>query len=269
MVHADQSDSTYEVYAIRYASHGGTKRRNFCRYDVYDEPDAETQTDYFFWLLRGKDRTVVVDTGFDRAAGAARERYLEIEPTEALQRLGVAATDVDHVILSHMHYDHVGNVNQFPQSTFTMARAELEFWTGPLVDRPLFAWSVHTQEVEDVALLAKDERLTLMEDHADILPGISATRVGGHSPGQIITEVATESGTVVLASDAIHFYEEMEKDRPFFVFTDLPDLYRGYATLRELAARPNTTVVAGHDPRVMQMFTALDGDCADMAVRIA
>lgn len=264
-----RSDATYEVYAIRYASHGGTKQRNFCRYDLYGEPNAPTRTDYFFWLLRGRDRTVVVDTGFDRARGAVRERYLEIEPTEALQRLGVAAADVDHVILSHMHYDHVGNVGQFPGSSFTMARAELDFWTGPLADRPLFAWSVHAEEVAEVATLAKEERLTLMEDRADILPGISATRVGGHSPGQIITEVATATGTVVLASDAIHFYEEMEADRPFFVFTDLPDLYRGYARLRELAARPDTTIVAGHDPRVMTMFTALDGDCADMAVRIA
>ena len=81
----------------------------------------------------------------------------------------------------------------------------------------------------------------------------------------MITEVGTTSGQVVLASDATHFYDEMDLDRPFWFFFDLEGAYRGYEKLRELAARPGTSVVPGHDPAVMARFAVVgDGSVADL-----
>ena len=86
-------------------------------------------------------------------------------------------------------------------------------------------------------------------------PGITAVRVGGHAPGQLVFEVAGEHGQVVLASDAIHYDDELERERPFGIFSDLADMYRGYATLRRYAAS-GATVVPGHDPSVMEPLCA-------------
>jgi glyoxylase-like metal-dependent hydrolase (beta-lactamase superfamily II) len=86
----------------------------------------------------------------------------------------------------------------------------------------------------------------------------------GHAAGQLITQVASPTGSVVLASDAIHLYEEMRLDRPFWLFCDLEGMYRGYEMLRHLEARPGTVVVAGHDPAVMTMFEAVAEDCVDL-----
>ena len=66
--------------------------------------------------------------------------------------------------------------------------------------------------------------------------------------------MATADGTVILASDALHFYEEVERDRPFAIVADLPAMYRGYDTLAQLAAQPATHLVAGHDPLVRWRF---------------
>jgi len=67
--------------------------------------------------------------------------------------------------------------------------------------------------------------------------------------------VATgNGGTAVLASDALHFYEEVERDRPFAILADLPAMYRAYDTLAQLAAQPGTHLVAGHDPAVRARF---------------
>jgi len=67
--------------------------------------------------------------------------------------------------------------------------------------------------------------------------------------------VATrDGGTVVLASDALHFYEEVERDRPFAILADLPAMYRAYDTLAQLATQPGTSLVAGHDPLVRTRF---------------
>jgi glyoxylase-like metal-dependent hydrolase (beta-lactamase superfamily II) len=69
-----------------------------------------------------------------------------------------------------------------------------------------------------------------------------------------MTEVTGASGQVVLASDAIHFYEEMAADRPFWFFCDLEATYRAYQLFRDLSTRPDTSVVPGHDPAVMRKF---------------
>jgi hypothetical protein len=58
----------------------------------------------------------------------------------------------------------------------------------------------------------------------------------------------------VLASDALHFYEEVERDRPFAILADLPAMYRAYDTLAQLATEPGTHLVAGHDPLVRSRF---------------
>jgi len=79
--------------------------------------------------------------------------------------------------------------------------------------------------------------------------------------------VATkDGGTVVLASDALHFYEEVERDRPFAILADLPGMYRAYDTLAQLAAQPRTHLVAGHDPLVRTRFTRFTGVGAEAGV---
>ena len=60
----------------------------------------------------------------------------------------------------------------------------------------------------------------------------------------------------MLASDALHFYEEVERDRPFAILADLPAMYRAYDTLAQLAGQPGTHLVAGHDPEVRARFAA-------------
>jgi glyoxylase-like metal-dependent hydrolase (beta-lactamase superfamily II) len=93
--------------------------------------------------------------------------------------------------------------------------------------------------------------------------------VGGHSPGQQIVLVEAGRGLVVLASDAVHLYEEHERDRPFEIVADLAEMYRGYDLIRELCREPGAVMVPGHDPEVMRRFPPVDGPAGDIAVRIA
>ena len=76
-----------------------------------------------------------------------------------------------------------------------------------------------------------------------------------------------EGGTAVLASDALHFYEEVERDRPFAILADLPAMYRAYDTLAQLATQPGTRLVAGHDPLVRARFARYAPGGADQRDR--
>jgi glyoxylase-like metal-dependent hydrolase (beta-lactamase superfamily II) len=260
-------NDTYAVHALRYASRTSAKSQDFFRFDLYGQPDEPQLMDYFFFLLRNAERTLLVDCGFDRERAAAKGRFQETHPLELLARMGVSPEDVDHVIISHMHYDHVGNVQLFPKATFSMAREEYDFCTGPYSNRELMRALVDPEEVRIVQDLARQERLRLIDDSEQLFPGVVVTRLGGHTPGQVMVEVGVDSGQLVLATDAIHYYEEMELDRPFRLFTDLPGMYRAYDILRELDARPGTTVIAGHDPRLRSMFRAVQPDCIELTVR--
>ena len=224
--------------------------------------------DYFFWLLRNGERTVLVDCGFHRERAAAKKRVQDTDPLELLARMDVRPGDVDHVIISHMHYDHVGNVELFPNATFSIAREEYDYWSGPYGNRELMTVLVDPEEVRIVQDLARQERLHFIDGSEQLFPGVVVTRLGGHTPGQVMVEVGTDSGQIVLASDAIHYYEEMELDRPFNLFNDLGGMYRAYDILRELAARPGRTVIAGHDPRVRAMFQPVQPDCVDLTAPV-
>jgi glyoxylase-like metal-dependent hydrolase (beta-lactamase superfamily II) len=248
---------SYEVYALRYATRSATKAESYYRYAAYGEPDAEIGMDYFFWVLRNGGRIVLVDCGYEVAAGERRGRRTLCPPLEALERAGVETSAVEHLILTHLHYDHTGLVPAFLGTPMTVHRRELDFWTGPLAAKPQLS---HLIEPDEVAAVVSAERLTVLDGRsATVDDGIEAICVGGHSPGQLVLVVEAAGGPVVLASDAIHYYEELERDWPFGVLVDLAELYEGYATLRELAARPGAVLVPGHDPAVCERFPSDDG----------
>jgi glyoxylase-like metal-dependent hydrolase (beta-lactamase superfamily II) len=129
------------------------------------------------------------------------------------------------------------------------------FWTSPVAGRLHFA--AHTEPAEIALLREKraDGTLSLFTGQATLAAGIELIEVGGHTPGQLIASVAAaDNSTAVLASDALHLYEEVERDRPFAVVADLPAMYRAYDTLAQLARQPGTHLVASHDPRVRDRF---------------
>src|SRR5207237_3353918 len=102
---------TYEVYALKYAHHARRASENFIGGDPHDGP---MPLDYFVWLVRGDGVELVVDTGFSAAMARKRGRDHLRCPTEALRLLDVDAARVKDVVISHLHYDHVGNFELFP-----------------------------------------------------------------------------------------------------------------------------------------------------------
>jgi glyoxylase-like metal-dependent hydrolase (beta-lactamase superfamily II) len=256
--------STYEVYALRYCSRANERSDAFYQYHLYHEPDGEIGMDYYFWLVRSVDRVVLVDTGFNAERGAALGRNQDTHPRELLSRMGVSPEDVDHVILSHAHYDHVGNLGLFPNATFSMARSEFEFWTGPLSRKNILCKVVDEDDIAELQRVNAEGRMHFVDGPEEILPGITVTPLPGHTPGQMITRIATAAGDLVLASDAAHYYEEIDQDRPFTFFHDIEKMFVSYETLRELEAEPGVTVIAGHDPRDGIEFETVAENCLDL-----
>lgn len=257
-------NSDYAVYALRYCQSSGSRAARFHRYADYGEPDGPVTMDFYFWLIRNDQRTILVDCGFSPDQTEFPEYSVETHPRELLARLGVTPGAVDHVVLSHMHFDHIGNIGLFPNATFSVAQAEYEFWTGPYAGKPYISRAGIRSEIDAVTRLLQEERLTLLQGRTEIAPGVVAEPFRGHTPGQLVTEIASSGGRVILASDAVHLYEEIEKDRPFSLFVDLEGMFRTYAALRELQVQTDVKLVAGHDGAVSTRFARAADNCFDL-----
>jgi glyoxylase-like metal-dependent hydrolase (beta-lactamase superfamily II) len=260
---------SYEVLAVRYGTLAARKSELYYRYETYGEPDGDASMAYYFWVLRGGGATILVDTGFDPAAAARRGRTCVVPPLEALGKLGIGSTDVSTIVVTHLHYDHTGNLHAFPDAQLIVPSRELEFWTGPHARRAQFAPHAEAGDIDYVTRAAAQGRVRVTEGTEEILDGVLAISVGGHSPGQQVTVVDTGDGAVVLASDAVHLYEELELDRPFAVMHDLERMYAAYDVVNELARSRRAVVVPGHDPDVFVRHGGDETEDNRVAVQIA
>jgi glyoxylase-like metal-dependent hydrolase (beta-lactamase superfamily II) len=256
-----------EVFAIRYASLRTTRSASFLDFGGYGEPDAPMDMDYFLWVIRTATDTVVVDTGFDPAVGRRRGRDVHADPVAALGLLGISPSDVDQVVISHFHYDHVGNAHRFGSARMSCQRSEVEFWLDRDSSDPDDAALVEPDEIKYLRSAVASGQVRCLDGDTELAAGVWACHVGGHTPGQQMVVVDAGDRPVVLASDAIHFYEEMDRDRPYVVADDVAAMRTTYRRLRTMAAE-GAVVVAGHDPRVMTRFPAVPAAGTDLVVRI-
>jgi glyoxylase-like metal-dependent hydrolase (beta-lactamase superfamily II) len=256
-----------EVLAIRYCNRTTTRAENFLNYHLYGEPDADIEMDYYFWVVRDGAGTILVDTGFNPAVGDRRRRAWWTTPADTLPTIGIDPGSVHTIVVTHAHWDHTGNLHQFPDARIVISQAEYGFWTSPMARRSQFASHAEPDEIGYLQRADAEGRLTLIKGQHTLADGVELIEVGGHTPGQVVVSVATAAGPVVLASDAVHFYEEMERDRPFAIVADLPAMYRAYDLLADLAAQPGARLIAGHDPLVRTRYAQhpANRDVTDLA----
>jgi glyoxylase-like metal-dependent hydrolase (beta-lactamase superfamily II) len=260
------NSNIYEVFAIRYASLGNRKAsENFVGGDPHE---AASDLDYFVWLARSPSRTFVIDTGFNAAVGARRGRKTITPPEQGLARLGVDARTVKDVIITHLHYDHVGNFALFPAATFHMQDDEIAYATGRHMAEKFFNQAYEVDEVVAMVREVYKGRVRFHDGDAELAPGLSLHRIAGHTKGLQVVRVRTRAGWIVLASDASHLYANMNDKRPYPILYDVPRMVAGWRRLAELADSQEL-IVPGHDPQVMRRFPAASADLEGIAVRLA
>ena len=118
----------WEIYAIRYATHPRMARENFIAGDPHE--DATMPLDYYIWALRSEGQIYAIDTGFGEAQAKLRNRTLLKPPAEGLRAIGIEPNEVRQVLMSHLHYDHCGNYNLFPNARFHVQDREMAYCTG-------------------------------------------------------------------------------------------------------------------------------------------
>ncbi len=247
---------TYDVHAIRYA----TSIRPSSDYFLGDDPhDGPAPIHYYIWLIRNAERTIVVDTGFHARRAAERGRdYLRC-PSEGLARLGVDCADVDTVIVTHLHYDHAGNLDLFPNAQLILQEEEMRHATGKLMRFAVIRAPFELEDVQTTVARNYAGQVRFVDGDAPVAPGVSVVHVPGHSCGLQSVLVETARGRLCLASDAAHFYDNVRLQSPFPITVNVGAALEGQERVAALAGRPEL-LIPGHDPRVAELYPAHPDD---------
>src|SRR5262245_18843166 len=244
---AAANETGYEVLQVTYGERSTQKSVVLYDYASYGEPDGDLHMEYNFWVIRTGEDVFLFDTGYDIPA---RDWLGEI-PVKAtpdgLALLGIDPLDVSMVITSHFHYDHIGYLGLFTNAEVVSGAAEYDYWFGKWRDNELEGEFTVESDLRVVEKAEREGRLRLVREPTEIVPGITVYQVGGHCPGELLTLVNSRSGPLIMAVVAAHFYEQIEREWPFFAFTSLTEMRAALSFMNKLAAEKGATIVPGHD----------------------
>lgn len=242
----------YEVYAIQYARAIRPSSDYFLGADPHEGP---APIFYYVWLIRNANRCILVDTGFDAQRAQARGREFQQCPTEGLRSLGVDPAEIDTVVITHLHYDHAGNLNLFPNARFVLQDEEMRFATGRHMRHSLIQAPFELSDVLDMVTHNYAGRVRFVDGAHDLARGVRLHHVPGHSMGLQAVTVNTRRGRLCLASDAAHFFDNIALGNPFRITTHVAQTLEGHDRVLELAGGYDR-LIPGHDPKVAELYPA-------------
>ncbi|MCL2470180.1 MAG: N-acyl homoserine lactonase family protein [Propionibacteriaceae bacterium] len=228
---------------------------------------------YGYVVLKSSDRTVMVDAGYNyqQYGKVLADRFGVIEwqsPATVLGEIGVQPEDVSDIIITHAHFDHFGNVGDFPNATVHIQEREFSQWLWTLTLPPQFGWLQGALNPDDIVLgahLAAEGRLHLVDgDVENLFPGIDVrAELDSHTFGSQYVVVNNGGGKDpwVLAGDLRYVRENITgfNDDGVYVPVGLAagsqlNLLRASDHMMEAVDRVEKRVIAVHDEHLEEMF---------------
>ncbi|MEM8551396.1 MAG: N-acyl homoserine lactonase family protein [Pseudomonadota bacterium] len=260
----------YEVFALRYARGDGRKRyQNFSSLNLdadrnFNDP---MPLDFYVWLICGNGKTILVDTGFGHKEAARRGRTIDQTPADCLRRMDVDPANIKDVVLTHLHFDHAGTMPDFPNATFHLQEEEMVVATGKYMGIAEYTYPFSADVICDAVRAVYAGRVNFLNGDVELAQNITLHKVGGHSAGLQVVRVLTRRGWMVLASDAVPYYENLSARNPFTLVYNMPDMHLAFRTVEQLADAPDL-VIPGHDRQVIERHQPVRPELSHMAVRL-
>jgi glyoxylase-like metal-dependent hydrolase (beta-lactamase superfamily II) len=247
-----QSKPRYEVYAIRYATLPGFPVSELV---AGADPARKLDIAMMIWLVRGNGRNILVDSGFyhDRFF---KEWHVNdfIKPSDTLKPLGLKPEDITDIIITHMHWDHADGMDLFPNARIWIQKDELQYYAGEAWQSKDTHGGIDPDDVLTLVKLNTEGHVGLVNgDAQEIIPGVICYTGGRHTYASQYVGVNTSAGTVVLASDNMYLYENLEKHVPIAATLDAVSNLHAQDRMKQIAASPGL-IIPGHDPAVMTKF---------------
>jgi glyoxylase-like metal-dependent hydrolase (beta-lactamase superfamily II) len=253
----------YEVYAVRFAT-----LANFPVSSLVAGADRTRRMDIamMIWVLKGADgRVAIVDTGFHRDQYFRQFTVKDyISPADAIAPLGLKAGDVTDILLSHMHWDHAGGIDLFPAARIWVQKDEYDYYAGDAWQSARTHGGIDPDDVLEIVKRNTQGKVSFVRGDDDtLLSGLMFGVGGKHTWASQFVAVQTRTSTVVIASDNMYLYENLDAHKPIAQTLDPESNLRTQDRMRSLASDAKL-LVPGHDPAVFARFPKI----SDRIVRI-
>jgi glyoxylase-like metal-dependent hydrolase (beta-lactamase superfamily II) len=245
--------ANYEVYALSYGI--------FPNYSISNllagaDKNRKIDLQMMIWLIKGPGgKNILVDTGcyHDKfVKGLGIKNF--IKPSETLAKLGISPEDITDIIISHMHWDHADGMDLFPNARIWIQKDEYTYYTGAAWQSDGKSGGIDPDDVLTLVKLNTQHKVNLVDgDAREIIDGITVYTGGRHTFASQYVGVRTASGTVVIASDNMYLYENLEKHAPIAQTFDADSNLKAQDRMKQIASRPDL-IVPGHDPEVFIRF---------------
>ncbi len=206
----------------------------------------------------GARRLTLVDVGFKSGVSMTGRKFDDFEtPDVVLRKVGVLPEEIGAVVLTHMHFDHAGNFDAFPNARIFVQRREYEMWQGVIASIPDLSvgkqsWMLSSLDVDVFRRFEgaiRDGRVTFLDGDGEVAPGLCCRLAEDtHTFGSQWVEVATESGPYVLAGDCVYWYSNIERMwPPGYLQGNAWNMMRAFERLRRVVDDRLERIVPGHD----------------------
>ncbi len=209
----------------------------------------------------GAARPIVIDTGMKGDFSPSGKGYENVEdPATVLAKVGLSPDDIETVILTHLHFDHAGNLDRFPNAEFLVQRAELDGWKRAFelpdgLGSDTGKWPMSSINKNDFVVLdglIADGRVRFLDGDEEVAPGVHCRFAPDtHTFGSQYVEVRTSDGPYVVAGDCVYWYQNIERMwPPAYVQGDCWRLIEIYQDISALLEGRIDRIVPGHDPEL-------------------
>ena len=253
----------WTIWAFRYAR--SDMPRDFFGGTLVNSNKGRINNPMVYSLIHGgepgAERPILIDTGMKGDWSPSGKTYENVEhPDTILAKVGFAPEDIEDVILTHLHFDHAGNLDRFPNATFHVQRAEYEGWKqvyelpgGLGSDTTMWPLSsMQKKDLDAVEALLADGRVNLLDGDTEFAPGVwCRLAFESHTFGCQWIEVQASGGPYVVAGDCVYWYENIERMwPPAYVQGNTWNLIKVYRAIRDAVNDETDRVVPGHDPEL-------------------
>ncbi len=247
----------YEIYAVKYA---GPFSRSMAKVLWNTDWEKETEVNYYIWVVKSNDETLIVDCGVAPALAQKMDLQGYVNPVDVLARIGLKASQIKRVIITHVNFDHVSGIELFPKATIYVQEKEFHFWIkDPVAKKPPFLTYTDPVSSDYLARLEGTDRLVLVKGDQKILPGIELLLAPGHTPGLQVVAVNTMKGTAIVGSDCGHVFKNYETEIPSCFIVDLVAWMKTYDKVKSKVASLEL-LFPGHDMKLSTDYPVVAKD---------
>jgi glyoxylase-like metal-dependent hydrolase (beta-lactamase superfamily II) len=258
-----QSPPAYEIYALKYFGIHSVPVSEL----ALGAPKKDTMNMYFmYWLVKGNNgKNILVDAGFLNDLDIFKElkTTFYIRPDSVLLELNIKSDEITDIILTHPHWDHLDGISLFPKAHIWIQKEDYNYFVGEAWQKDGRHGGFYKRDVDTMVSLNLAGKLTLVDgDDKEILPGIKVYTGSRHTYNSQFVLVQTGGDKVILASDNIWIYYNLEqlKSSPYPNGTfDTTAYVKSMQRMKTLASNIKY-IIPGHDPAIFSRFPMITPD---------